>query len=89
MKNVSKCNIRTNRLLRYKQYLKCSLCNNHSHNKCNKLTKSEGDNILSHASSQANWICYVCSVNSNCNTNVTEIRNEGGKEPTNGRRPGN
>ena len=63
MKHVSKCNICTNRLLNYKQYLQCSICTNHSHNKCNFLTKSEGDNILSHASSLADWICYTCKLN--------------------------
>ena len=81
--NVPKCNVCTNRLLNYKQYLQCSNCTNHSHNKCNFLTKSEGDNILSHASSLADWICYTCKLNifpffgssqdSNTNTNTNTI----------------
>ena len=63
MKHTPKCNICTNRLLKYKQYLQCSICNNHSHNKCNFLTKSDGDHILSHASYRADFIWYTCKLN--------------------------
>ena len=57
MKISSKCNICTNRLINYKTHLKCSLCFQFSHPKCNFLSKTEAEQL--HQSSD--WTCYNCN----------------------------
>ena len=56
------CNICSNRLLSYKSYIKCSLCEQYSHGRCNSLSKTDSEIILTNSSLCADWICHACKV---------------------------
>ena len=60
MKHSTKCSICTNRLLNYKSYLRCNICDGFSHNKCNYLSKNEASNIIENKDLHSNWICHPC-----------------------------
>ena len=55
------CHICKDRLLNYKNYLKCSICNHFSHPKCNDMSKSDAIVILNNSDIQTKWVCSSCS----------------------------
>ena len=76
MKHSSKCSICTNRLLNYKSYLTCSICDGFSHNKCNSLSKNDASIIINNKALHSNWICHPCKLDifplmSNTNIDLT------------------
>ena len=57
MKFCDKCNICSQRLLNYKTYLKCTMCCESSHPKCNYLSKNEAEQLKLATS----WTCLTCT----------------------------
>ena len=57
MKVCDKCNICSQRLLNYKTYLKCTICCESSHPKCNSLSKTEAEVLKM----STNWTCLACT----------------------------
>ena len=69
MNQSEKCNICTKRLINYKEYTKCTICNQKSHPKCNFLTKTDAELLLEDHDNT--WTCY------NCMKNIFPLINEG------------
>ena len=62
--NNNTCIICTNRLLRYKNYLSCSICFHKSHDKCNKISKNNTAIILNENNLRNIWVCPNCQPHS-------------------------
>ena len=54
------CHICSSRLLNYKDYINCSMCNKFSHNRCNQLSKTDAAIILDDVKLLSQWTCIVC-----------------------------
>lgn len=59
---TNKCSTCTKRLLSYKSYLTCSICNSKFHNKCCKLSNTNASTILENDYLKNSWICTACTV---------------------------
>ena len=61
MNQAEKCNICTKRLINYKEYTKCIICQQKSHPKCNFLTKTDSELLIEDHDNF--WTCYNCKKN--------------------------
>ena len=58
------CHVCHDRLLNYKDYLCCSLCNKFSHSKCNGLSKTDASLIMHDNTLLSEWSCKLCTTSS-------------------------
>ena len=70
-KHKSTCHICTQRLLNYRDYLKCSICENYSHSKCNRIAKTESIHIIDNNILHNKWICITCTQSSSLSVPTT------------------